>query len=88
MSRLLAALALVVLSQPAFAQTKPSPAETDLLAKTLRELLLKHIPDPVVEAAPGWGQQRECTVGYKFHKDGVRLRTEVLKDMRNDGAWR
>ncbi|HUR53021.1 MAG TPA: hypothetical protein VMZ71_02740 [Gemmataceae bacterium] len=93
MTRFLAAALVLVAASASPAQTppaksKPSQAETDQLAKTLRELLLKHLPDPIVETTPGWGQQRECTVGYKFHKEGLRLRTEVVKGMRNDGAWR
>jgi len=92
-TRFLAAVLVLTLAasspaqQPA-AKPKPSQAETDLLAKTLRDLLLKHIPDPIIETSPGWATQRECTVGYKFHKEGLRLRTEVMKGMRNDGAWR
>src|SRR5262249_38494388 len=46
------------------------------------------LPNPIVETAPGWGQQRECTVGHKFHQEGLRLRTETIKGMRNDGTWR
>jgi hypothetical protein len=88
-TRLLLALSLLVATHaPASGQVRPTQAETEQLARTLRELLLKHLPDPIVEASPGWGQQRECTVGYRFHREGGRLRTEVLKGMRNDGPWR
>lgn len=91
MTRLVAAafvLAAALASAQPPAKPKPSQAETDQLAKTLRELVLKNLPDPVVQTSPGWGEQKECTVGFKFHKEGLRLRTEPIKGMRNDGAWR
>ena len=91
MTRFLAAALVLTLAATAPAQQprpKPTQAETDQLAKTLRDLILKNLPDPVVETAPGWGAQKEATVGYKFHKEGLRLRTEPVKGMRNDGAWR
>lgn len=64
-----------------------SPYETQALAHHLRVLLLKHLPDPLVQSAPGWGQQKPFTE-VKFHRDGLKLRTERLPVLRNDGTWR
>jgi hypothetical protein len=63
------------------ATAAPAPAETEALAKALRGLLLQHLPDPLVQTAPGWGHQKEVTVGG-------RLRGAPVKAMRNDGHWR
>jgi hypothetical protein len=64
------------------------PDEVRALERQLRELLLKNLPDPVVESAPGWGHQKAVVVGSKFHKDGWKLWTEQVKAPRNDGTWR
>jgi hypothetical protein len=73
---------------PAGPAARPDPADVTALETTLRDLLLKNLPDPLVSSADGWGRQEEGVVGVKFHRDGVRLRTEQLRGMRNDGTWR
>ena len=70
------------------AGAKPDPAEVRSLEKTLRDILLKNLPDPIVQSARGWGDQKEGVVGVVFHKDGPRLRTERVRGMKNDGMWR
>jgi hypothetical protein len=52
---------------------EPTPAEKQLSA-VLRGLLLSHVPDPLVEAEPGWGKQVPALV--KPH------------ELRNQGVWR
>jgi hypothetical protein len=64
------------------------PADAEALAKSLRELLLKYLPDPIVESAQGWGNQKDGVVGVKFHKEGAALRTEQVRGKLNDGHWR
>jgi hypothetical protein len=64
------------------------PADTEALAKSLRELLLKNLPDPIVESSQGWGNQKDGVVGVKYHKDGAALRTEQIRGKLNDGHWR
>jgi hypothetical protein len=64
------------------------PTDAEALAKSLRELLLKNIPDPIVESSQGWGNQKDGAVGVKYHKDGAALRTEQLRGKLNDGHWR
>jgi hypothetical protein len=58
--------------------------DADRLADTLRTLLLKYMPDPIVQSAHGWGRQKEYAVGGRF-RDG---RGESVTEMRNDGTWR
>jgi hypothetical protein len=60
------------------------PAETERLADTLRILLLKYLPDPIVQSSHGWGNQREYTVGGRV-RDG---RGEPVLEKKNDGTWR
>lgn len=39
------------------------------------------MPSPLVQSAPGWGQQKEVTVGG-------RLKGMPVKELKNDGTWR
>ena len=72
----------------AAAPAGPEPADAEALAKSLRDLLLKNLPDPIVESSQGWGNQKDGVVGVKFHKDGAALRTEPIRGKLNDGTWR
>lgn len=67
---------------------RPDPADVKALEGTLRTLLLQNLPDPLVSSSDGWGRQEEGVVGHKFHKEGLRLRSEQVRGMRNDGTWR
>ena len=57
------------------------PADVRALEATIRGLLLANMPDPLVQSAPGWGNQKEVTVGG-------RLTGMPVKEMKNDGTWR
>ncbi len=59
-----------------------SPEATQL-ARLLRPLLLKHLPNPLVESSRDWGNQRETFSGLKWH----RLRPEPQRTEKNDGHW-
>ena len=83
-----AAPTTVVARGVAPADARPDPADVKALEATLRGLLQKNLPDPLVSSADGWGRQAEGVVGVKFHKEGLRLRSEQLRGMRNDGTWR
>lgn len=72
MDRRLLALTLLLIALPCRA-AEPTPAEKEFSA-LLRGLLLSHIPEPLVEAEPGWGKQAPALL--KPH------------EMRNQGAWR
>ncbi|HEY8505215.1 MAG TPA: hypothetical protein VIL46_11580, partial [Gemmataceae bacterium] len=68
------------------AEAAPPP---ELIAATLRGLLLAHLPVPLVEAKSGWGGQRMTAVGVKWERVGrVRFRPEVMRQPKNDGVWR
>ncbi len=56
-------------------------AEVRELEKTLRDLLLKNLPEPIVKSASGWGKQQDVVVGG-------RLKGMPIKELRNDGTWR
>lgn len=64
------------------------PADSQRLAQVLRGLLLKNLPDPVLESGRGWGHQKEVVVGLKWHRAGrLRLKAEPQKALRNNGHW-
>jgi hypothetical protein len=70
------------------AAAKLDSAEVRSFEKSLRELLLKNLPDPIVKSDRGWGHQKEAVVRTNFLRDGPRLRTERVMGMKNDGVWR
>ena len=65
----------------AAAPDRPDPAEVRALEATLRDLLVKNVPDPLVQSAQGWGRQ-------EWGRGGPRLRVEPVMGARNDGHWR
>jgi hypothetical protein len=67
---------------------QPNPADVKALEKTVHDLLLKNLPDPLVQSASGWGKQKDGVVGVNFKRTGLALRTEQVRGMRNDGMWR
>ena len=67
---------------------RPDPDQVKALEKTVRDLLLKNLPDPVVQSASGWGKQKERVVGVAFRKDGPRLASDPVRGMANHGLWR
>lgn len=69
---------VVVRAAPA---DKPDPAEVKALETTLRDLLAKNAPDPLVQSNAGWGKQ-------EWGRVGPRLRLDPETGMRNDGTWR
>jgi hypothetical protein len=70
--------------------TKPRPTDAELrtLERSLRELLLKNLPDPLVKSDRGWGRQKETILRTEFHREGGRLASEPVKGLKNDGTWR
>lgn len=74
------------------AEAKPDPkatdrAEADALAAVLRELLQKNLPDPLTRTSQNWDHQKAVTV-VKRHREGLRIWTEPVQEMQNDGVWR
>lgn len=74
-------------SAPASAQSDLTPTAAEL-SSTLRSLMIPCLPDPLVEQSFDWGKQKRVPVGVQWKKQGVLLKPEVMKQMRNDGHWR
>lgn len=66
---------------------KTDPAEAQALGKVLHDLLLKYLPDPVTKSNHNWGHQKAVTVTH-HHLEGLRLWSESVQEMKNDGVWR
>jgi hypothetical protein len=60
----------------------------DELAGDLRGLLLKNMPDPLYEAAPNWGHQRERQGLHLRGPRGGEIHADVGHGLKNDGVWR
>lgn len=88
---------------PGFSQTQSklkAPPLTDILplldasspqalSGVLRGALIKFLPNPLHEAAPGWGDQRLVANQLKWKRDGgILLKPKIYKTLKNDGTWR
>lgn len=77
-----------LLYSPTFAAEPVTVANTALLSSTLRDMLLKNLPDPIIEAPHNWGTQREVNIGIRWERKGaIRFRPSVMRDVKNDGHW-
>jgi hypothetical protein len=72
---------------PKKAASKTDPAEAEALAKALRDLAKKYIPDPVSKSSQNWGKQKAVTVIHRY-REGFRVWSEAVQELRNDGHWR
>jgi len=62
--------------------------DTQLLAQTLKGMLLKNLPNPLTETLNGWGNQNEVVIGVYWKKEGpLRYKPEPMKSKKNDGHW-
>lgn len=76
--------AVLFCAAPAVAADAPDRAdEAQALTVLFRDLLLKNLPDPIVETGHDWGRQKEFVVGMTWH----RLRAEPRRADRNEGHW-
>src|SRR5262249_34248457 len=66
---------------------KTDPAEAAALAQVLRNLLQKNLPDPLSQSSQNWGNQKAMTV-INRHREGLRIWSEPVQEIRNDGVWR
>lgn len=62
---------------------KTDPAQAELLANLLRDLVAKKIPDPLTKSSSNWGKQSAVTTVRRF-----RVGSEPVREMVNDGLWR
>jgi hypothetical protein len=60
---------------PAAAPAKPESSEVRALEKSLRELLVKNLPDPIVKSEQGWGHQKEALKNLR--NDGTWRRVSI-----------
>lgn len=67
--------------------TRTNPAEAEALTQVLRGLVKKHLPDPLVTTNLNWGHQKAVTV-IRRHREGLRVWSEPVQELRNDGVWR
>jgi hypothetical protein len=93
------ALSLVVLgtlAEVSLADPAPPPPSrpalngqaTAALAAQLRSLLLESLPDPLYQAAPGWGKTAPALTGVKLSGKDGRLRLKGKRAEKNQGTWR
>jgi hypothetical protein len=65
-----------------------STKNTDALAGTLRGLLVKHAPQTLYEASPGWGETTPVANGVKWTGRHLPLHPHLMYTEKNDGVWR
>ena len=76
--------------RPPLAKTdapKTDPAEAEALTQVLRQLVKKNLPDPLSKTSQNWDHQKAVTVVHR-HREGLRVWSEPVEEMRNDGVWR
>ncbi|HKA54002.1 MAG TPA: hypothetical protein VKJ47_10110 [Candidatus Binatia bacterium] len=65
-----------------------STKNTDALAGTLRRLLVKHAPQTLCEASPGWGETTRVANGVKWSGKHLPIHPHLMYSEKNDGQWR
>ena len=82
-------VALGQVKAPAAEQKTEAKFDTEFLSKQFTKLLLKNLPEPLIEAPDGWGVQKEVSIGIEWERRGaIRFRPKAMKDTRNDGHWK
>jgi hypothetical protein len=66
-------------------EAKTDPAEAEAVAKMLRDLVQKNLPDPLTKGGENWGNQVTLVVRYR---EGFRRWSEPVEETVNDGLWR
>lgn len=66
-------------------EAKTDPAEAEAVARLLRDLVHKNLPDPLTKGGQNWGNQVALAVRYR---EGFRQWSEPVLETRNDGLWR
>jgi hypothetical protein len=65
-----------------------STKNIDALAGTLRGLLVKHAPQTLYEASPGWGETTRVANGVKWTGKHLPIHPHLMYTEKNDGVWR
>lgn len=66
---------------------QPGAEEVAAISKLLRDMALEKMPDPLLQAHDGWGQQKEFAVGRILLRNPQRV-PEWPRELFNDGLWR
>jgi hypothetical protein len=67
---------------------QPKPEEAEAIAKLMREMALKKMPEPLLKSNDGWGHQKEFAVGRVMLRNPNRVAPELPRELFNDGLWR
>lgn len=99
---LFATLIALIVAIPAIRADPPSPkpkfdtsgllpaltgGSPDALAGALRGYLVHHLPEPLYENWPGWGNTINAACGVKWKGSGVEIHPEMMYKRENDGKW-
>jgi hypothetical protein len=66
-------------------EAKTDPKEAEAVAKMLRDLVQKNLPDPLTKGSEKWGHQETLMVRYR---EGFLKWSAPVEEKRNDGLWR
>ena len=84
-----ASVAVAQVKAPTVEPKTEAKFDTEFLSKQFTKLLLKHLPEPLIEAPDGWGHQKEVAIGLEWERKGpIRFRPKAMKDTKNDGHWK
>jgi hypothetical protein len=59
----------------------------DALSGNLRAYVVHHLPTPLYDASPGWGNMKEVARGVEWHGKGLNVHPEIQRSYKNDGTW-
>jgi hypothetical protein len=83
----LVSLAAAPAQQPP-ANDSVSPDALKALSASMRETLLRSLPDPLFEKSKHWGETEKGFSRFRFEGPDGRLRPRMVRTEKNDGHWR
>jgi hypothetical protein len=63
-------------------------SSVDALAGSLRGYLVRSLPEPLYEVAPGWGHTARVVRGLRWTGKNLPLQPEVVHGEKKQGTWR
>jgi hypothetical protein len=67
---------------------QPKPEEVAAISRLMRDMALKHMPDPLLKANHTWGKQKEFAVGRVMLRNPNKVGPAMPRELFNDGLWR
>jgi hypothetical protein len=67
---------------------QPKPEDVAAITALMRDMAVKHMPDPLVKSNAGWGKRKEFAVGRVMLRNPNRVGPEMPRELFNDGMWR